>query len=713
MKKSILTFLLMLCLTCAVLPLTKVYAEETTAAVPGKPRVENVVGGIRVKWDAVEGATKYGVWRSETGKNGTYQWLGNPVQTSYLDENPESGTVYYYKITCMDPDTNTHGEKSEARGILFLSTPDFTGRYNKAAGVVLEWNRVKGAQGYGIYRKSFEGTDAWVRIGTVEGNETLNYTDTTVKNNNGVVYRYAVRALGGSDLKTLSGCRSNGRTMVRLTSRVLNGAEFTGEDSIKCSWTTTVQATGYEIRFMNGAKVEELITLGNYKTGVKTIAGLESGNTYKVQVRSYKKVNGVGSFYSAWSEPKYVTIDKEGMWEEPYEFSSGDYITTEETVLDIGPLVYTIGADIYVPGNLEEVTKVALNAMEEISGIDFEGNEATQVEYADKRVRVNVTKNYLYRDMEWYTGLDTSEFGSAFAGGYEADIAPGDLLLGNSNTLIHELSHVLMFRQSRWFHSQLLNEGFAEYTTWLALLELEKNRADESMCYEVSVQSLYNMAMLEEGYEEMYSQPLEYWFENTLENSGNANYVIGFRFMKYLHDVYGDYSSWITTFEAVYPFRDRGDMDSSSKVEQQIYVLKKVYGEDVLDNFYPWLQEHQNEFDGTYEVIMDRSAVKKVNLYPCYNAIEEKVALEWMKYNDLYINLEYTRKYLTEYKKVDASALQLITDKPILVNLYSADGSYTQVLTEQPVSLDGVSYIKLVGEGTITQLKVIGFSDVE
>ena len=134
--------------------------------------------------------------------------------------------------------------------------------------------------------------------------------DESVKTNNGTVYKYTIRALAGSDMKTLSGCRSTGRTMARLTSRTLNNATKASATSIKCNWSTTSVCNGYEVRFMAGDTVYQTFTVGNYKTGVKTFTGLKAGQTYKIQVRSYKKVDGVGTFYSAWSTAKTVSLQK-------------------------------------------------------------------------------------------------------------------------------------------------------------------------------------------------------------------------------------------------------------------------------------------------------------------------------------------------------------------------------------------------------------------
>lgn len=285
------------------------YAKwELLPTVPDKPhKIANVVSGVHVYWKAIDGISKYGLWRSETGKNGTYKWLCNPTTAHYTDTKVESGKTYYYKVSYMNY-AGTHSEKSEALGITYVSTPDISSRANKAAGIQLGWKKVTGATGYAIYRKSYNGNDAWTRVGMVEGNSTFTWMDTTVKGKNGTIYRYTIRALAGSDRKTLSGCRNTGRTMVRLDSRVLNSATKASATAIKCDWTTSSAVNGYEVRFMVGSKVYKTFVIGNYKTGVKTFTGLQAGKTYKVQVRSCKKVEGVGIFYSAWSVARNVKM---------------------------------------------------------------------------------------------------------------------------------------------------------------------------------------------------------------------------------------------------------------------------------------------------------------------------------------------------------------------------------------------------------------------
>ena len=75
---------------------------------------------------------------------------------------------------------------------------------------------------------------------------------------------------------------------------------------------------------------------------------------------------------------------------------------------------------------------------------------------------------------------------------------------------------------------------------------------------------------------------------------------------------------------------------------------------------------------------------------------------------------------MDEYKQEGEYSLVLTTTNPYTgqvephtVNLYQADGSYEQVVTDEPISLDGISYIKLVGEGMAMHLDISGFSEVE
>ena len=273
-------------------------------------KVVNVVSGVHVYWKECEGADAYYLMRKETGSTGYYTYITETKAAHYIDTTAKSGVSYDYFVYTIRYEGNVKYLDARSADVTttFVATPDITLRVNRAVGVGLGWDEIQGATGYAIYRKPYYGNEAWVRVATIKDPNTTTWDDTSVKTNNGTVYRYTIRALAGNNRNILSGCRNTGRTMVRLTSRTLNSATKASATSIKCTWSTTTQATGYEVRFMVGSTVYKTYTIGNYKTGVKTFTGLKAGQTYKIQVRTYKKVDGVGSFYSAWSTAKTVTL---------------------------------------------------------------------------------------------------------------------------------------------------------------------------------------------------------------------------------------------------------------------------------------------------------------------------------------------------------------------------------------------------------------------
>jgi len=420
--------------------------------------------------------------------------------------------------------------------------------------------------------------------------------------------------------------------------------------------------------------------------------------------------------------------------EEPCPFPTGDYITTEAVSVDTGTLVFDIGENVYVPGNLAQMGETIAATIEKVTGLDFDGAGYAREIFPDGKVHISVSRDSLYVEQDWYQGLKTSEVGNAYAGAWgHVVVGPGDLFITDGYAVIHELGHMMMFRQSEWSHCRALNEGFAEYTAYLVVQELERTNPELAFRALTLSAVLANMEIWD--YEKLFEHPIEYWFENTFEHSGNTDYAVGFRLMAYLHAVYGDYSKWITEFENRHCFKTFSAGSDVSEVQLQIEVLKATYGEDVLDNFYPWLKENLERFVPTtgWKNLAGQHPVA-LNWYPAFNAIESVAKIQKLQYSDLYLNIESVRKYLREYKQQDVSDLVLVTSEPVQVELYWADGTYSTVMTnsqkaEAPIetmrwdddqqgyvyvttdevlSLEGVSYIKLVGEGKLEMMEIAG-----
>lgn len=135
---------------------------------------------IRVTWNKVSGANGYKVYRS-TSKDGKYAAIGSTAKNSavtFLDKKAVTGKTYYYKVRAY---RNVSGKKvygsysvtEKAKAV--LSAPTLSaGSTSKTA--VLEWSKVKGADGYQVYASdSKNGTYTRIKItkGTGATDESL------------------------------------------------------------------------------------------------------------------------------------------------------------------------------------------------------------------------------------------------------------------------------------------------------------------------------------------------------------------------------------------------------------------------------------------------------------------------------------------------------------------------------------------------------------
>lgn len=135
---------------------------------------------IRVTWNKVSGANGYRVYRS-TSKDGKYTAIGSTAKNSavtFLDKKAVTGKTYYYKVCAY---RNVSGKKvygsysATEKAKAVLSAPTLSaGSTSKTA--VLEWSKVKGADGYQVYASdSQNGTYTRIKItkGTGATDESL------------------------------------------------------------------------------------------------------------------------------------------------------------------------------------------------------------------------------------------------------------------------------------------------------------------------------------------------------------------------------------------------------------------------------------------------------------------------------------------------------------------------------------------------------------
>ena len=250
---------------------------------------------IAVKWDAIDGAEGYYVYRKEYG--GTYKQIakveGHDTLT-YSDPSSsfKSGTTYVYAI---------RGYNGGSRGwfagkcVNYLASGNITSLYNSNDGIIVKWNKVAGAKGYYVYRKEYGGS--YSKIATIKNGSTVSYTDK--KAQNGVTYVYAVRPYNGNDSGYFTG-----KVVCRLQTPTITDVVSIGQGQVGIAWKENLEADGYQLQLADTSKFaknetqQENVSVAN--GNAVAIEGLQKGETFYFRVRSYKKVGNKTDF-SAWS----------------------------------------------------------------------------------------------------------------------------------------------------------------------------------------------------------------------------------------------------------------------------------------------------------------------------------------------------------------------------------------------------------------------------
>ena len=368
-------------------------------------------------------------------------------------------------------------------------------------------------------------------------------------------------------------------------------------------------------------------------------------------------------------------------------------ITEEATVLNTEHFKIELPENVYVPGYFVEYLEIIYDALETVSGLSFYNEQ-----YNPDKIIIIVDKN---NDTE-------NEFSQSYAYtmGSIIHVSSGDLLLGHSSTLIHELSHILQYSRSVWIYSDVLSEGFAQYNAYKTIKYLESNNISVAKANTLKEALIGNVTLSGD----IYSKSIEYWIENADETyniSSNGMYSVGMRFISYLDDIYKNYSKWFIEYEeknsssmAIFFSRDLS-------IEQQLNALKDSYGSNVLDNFYSWLRVYEEAYfvnPWENEVDYNLTELDKTYIFPYF--YDDEISVNMSKfykfsYNDLYINISETRNYLQNYKGKNVNSLTLKLSERVKVELYDANNEIILTKTSDEFSLSKVSYIKLVGHGTL------------
>ncbi len=177
-------------------------------AIP-KVNLSNIGVGIKVSWNKCAGASGYYVYRKDSsGKWTRIAKVSGGSTLSYTDTNVKNNKKYTYAVKSVSGDYTSYYD-TDGITVLCLTRPKVSSVKSTRSGVTVKYNKISGAKGYYIYRRTAKSD--WVRVGTVKSGSTVTFTDKSAKK--GVKYIYTVRAYNGSTLSSYYTSSNKGNTV--------------------------------------------------------------------------------------------------------------------------------------------------------------------------------------------------------------------------------------------------------------------------------------------------------------------------------------------------------------------------------------------------------------------------------------------------------------------------------------------------------------------
>lgn len=166
---------------------------------------------LKVSWKVVPAAASYQVYRS-TKKDRDYQnikTIDSVGTSSWTDSSVKTGKTYYYKIKVVVKTQNgnqTSGFSNVKSAKAVSAKTTLKAKASNAKNVKLTWSKVKGANGYEIYRSNRK-DGKYQKVKTISKGGTTSYKDGKLKKS--TTYYYKIRAYRKVDRKKVYGSYSS------------------------------------------------------------------------------------------------------------------------------------------------------------------------------------------------------------------------------------------------------------------------------------------------------------------------------------------------------------------------------------------------------------------------------------------------------------------------------------------------------------------------
>ena len=253
-------------------------------------KITTSAGKPQISWNAVDGATKYWIYRSTDGK--TFKYYDSTTKTSYTNKSTSIGTTYYYKVKAVKTvdGTNYTSDLSGAKSILCKPAAPTVSIYRTNGKPQLKWSAVTGATKYWIYRS----TDG-VNFSYYDSTTKTSYTNSGAASGKKYYYRVkAVAVVNGNNVASAnSGTKSLMTTLAKPTVSIT-----TSNGKPKITWKAVTGADKYYVYRSTDGK-----NFSYYDSTTKlsyTNTGAKKNTKYYYKVKAICSANtNANSAYSA------------------------------------------------------------------------------------------------------------------------------------------------------------------------------------------------------------------------------------------------------------------------------------------------------------------------------------------------------------------------------------------------------------------------------
>ena len=158
----------------------------------------NTADGVKITWKPISNCIGYNIYRkTENGKYTRIATVKGAKKSYYTDKKAKSGTKYIYKVVAYSGNNLSYFNEVSR---YYIDNPKLSSAKSSKKGVTAKWNKITGADGYYVYRKT--GSGSYKKIATVKGGKKYSYLDKSAKK--GKTYTYKVKAYYGKTTSAYS-----------------------------------------------------------------------------------------------------------------------------------------------------------------------------------------------------------------------------------------------------------------------------------------------------------------------------------------------------------------------------------------------------------------------------------------------------------------------------------------------------------------------------